>query len=352
MCTRYETECDAIAAKQQLLIGDTAGFNYDARDIVFDGDKFVVSVKDYKNICASVKQLMKGYRVPLPVTQPWNDSTVPINPYLLGLWLGGGYSNAPVIVGCDDEIKYALESIAFSMGLTVTTTVVSVPGQVKNDVIATRSTYEWTLVNSNSNKPDNSNSLTAALRAMGLINNKHIPAVYLNASASIRRDLLAGLLDTDGYLMHSNRSYVYEFLQSAARETLLISDTMKLAGSLGMQVSPRYLVKRSAAQLDMGMCQDDAGGHIYYQVYLGGEEMRSINTRVPRKNINMVAPDQTFYHTYCSTIQVKESSQQQFCGIQVDGNNRFLLADATVVHNWYVMSYMYIHIYYYTTNIA
>ena len=33
---------------------------------------------------------------------------------------------------------------------------------------------------------------------MGVLGDKHIPAAYLRASERQRRDLLAGLLDTDG----------------------------------------------------------------------------------------------------------------------------------------------------------
>ncbi|MEP7018249.1 MAG: replicative DNA helicase [Actinomycetota bacterium] len=41
-------------------------------------------------------------------------------------------------------------------------------------------------------------SVQAALRTVGVLNNKHIPADYLRGSERQRRDLLAGLLDTDG----------------------------------------------------------------------------------------------------------------------------------------------------------
>jgi replicative DNA helicase len=41
-------------------------------------------------------------------------------------------------------------------------------------------------------------SVQAALRTVGVLNNKHIPADYLRGSERQRRELLAGLLDTDG----------------------------------------------------------------------------------------------------------------------------------------------------------
>lgn len=36
---------------------------------------------------------------------------------------------------------------------------------------------------------------------MGVLNNKHIPLTYLRASERQRREVLAGLLDTDGTVM-------------------------------------------------------------------------------------------------------------------------------------------------------
>ena len=43
-------------------------------------------------------------------------------------------------------------------------------------------------------------STTAILRKLGVLGNKHIPPEYLRAAESQRRALLAGLLDTDGYV--------------------------------------------------------------------------------------------------------------------------------------------------------
>jgi replicative DNA helicase len=46
-------------------------------------------------------------------------------------------------------------------------------------------------------------SFQAALRTVGVLNNKHIPADYLRGSERQRRELLAGLLDTDGTVTSS-----------------------------------------------------------------------------------------------------------------------------------------------------
>jgi hypothetical protein len=48
-------------------------------------------------------------------------------------------------------------------------------------------------------------SLHSTLRAMGVLGDKHIPDVYLQASVGQRQALLEGLMDTDGYIDRCGR---------------------------------------------------------------------------------------------------------------------------------------------------
>ena len=67
----------------------------------------------------------------------------------------------------------------------------------------------------------------AVLRSMGVLGNKHIPAQYLRASQAQRRALLAGLLDTDGYVSKTGT------VQFAVTSQRLAEDTLQLILSLG-----------------------------------------------------------------------------------------------------------------------
>src|SRR5260370_36145131 len=75
--------------------------------------------------------------------------------------------------------------------------------------------------------------MTGRLRTLGLIRNKHIPAVYLRASEQQRFALLAGLLDTDGTVSHCG---AVEFTTTNPQ---LAQDVNKLACSLGFRASLR-----------------------------------------------------------------------------------------------------------------
>jgi replicative DNA helicase len=65
------------------------------------------------------------------------------------------------------------------------------------------------------------------LRSLGVLRNKHIPAMYLRASEAQRRSLLAGLLDTDGTVTPTGS------VQFSVTSRRLAEDTRELIVSLG-----------------------------------------------------------------------------------------------------------------------
>jgi replicative DNA helicase len=71
-------------------------------------------------------------------------------------------------------------------------------------------------------------SFTALLRQIGVLNNKHVPASYLRASESVRREVLAGLMDTDGTVVRGVGS-----CQFAVTNARLAQDVYELVVSLG-----------------------------------------------------------------------------------------------------------------------
>ncbi|NJP91549.1 replicative DNA helicase [Nonomuraea sp. FMUSA5-5] len=75
--------------------------------------------------------------------------------------------------------------------------------------------------------------LPAVLRELGVLHDKHIPAAYLRASERQRRDLLAGLLDTDGHIDAEGR------IQLAVTSHRLAHDALELILSLGYPATLR-----------------------------------------------------------------------------------------------------------------
>lgn len=138
-----------------------------------------------------------------------------IHPYLLGLWLGDGDSKSGVIAGDKDDIKkysniLSKEGISFS----------GKSGELRHRV-AIRDI-----------------PMTTALRKMNLIqtekgkSKKHVPDKYLYASADVRREIVAGLLDSDGYAL--TKSAGWEFCNTNRQ---LIDDFIQLVSSLGYRAN-------------------------------------------------------------------------------------------------------------------
>jgi replicative DNA helicase len=71
-------------------------------------------------------------------------------------------------------------------------------------------------------------SFTALLRGLGVLGDKHVPAQYLRASVSQRRELLAGLMDTDGTVVRGVGS-----CQFAVTNKRLADSVYELIVSLG-----------------------------------------------------------------------------------------------------------------------
>lgn len=111
----------------------------------------------------------------IPVCDPVElpHKSLPLDPYVLGVWLGDGSSASGDITSMDDEVR--------------------------NQVIAAGFPVKRTDKKSNNRASTTSHvGLRAALRSMGLLKNKHVPHDYLWASKEQRLALLQGLMDTDG----------------------------------------------------------------------------------------------------------------------------------------------------------
>lgn len=112
------------------------------------------------------------------------DADLPIDPYVLGLWLGDGHSAGPMMTCADEDMADAI-SAAYP----------TLTRKTSSGNTGKATTYHWT--NSNEHAPG-SNTFRNDLRALNLLHNKHIPDIYQRASAEQRLALVQGLMDTDG----------------------------------------------------------------------------------------------------------------------------------------------------------
>lgn len=143
-----------------------------------------------------------GFRWRLPRAAGFDGQvrTLPIDPYLLGVWLGDGSTDAGYVHTAKADVA------AMSAGVPHTVST-SRPNLVR-----------WLPT-----------GLRAQLRATGLLGHKHIPDHYLFAAREQRLALLQGLMDTDG---HTTRAGACTFVQNDAS---LAEQVAVLVRSLGAQ---------------------------------------------------------------------------------------------------------------------
>ena len=168
----------------------------------------------------------KAYNHAVMVAEPLETPTarLPVDPYVLGVWLGDGIAreatltcsaeDAPhfrrMFAGCGERLHEPRES-------TVDDSAPAYP------ITKTR----------RGRKTDPASALSR-LRALGVLENKHIPRAYLRAAEWQRRALLAGLMDTDGTVDAAGSSATI-----AVTNRDLASDIYELVVSLGVRASFR-----------------------------------------------------------------------------------------------------------------
>ena len=171
------------------------------------------SVKTTEEIAGSVHCPTADGRLnhSVPVADALNlpEADLPLDPYVLGVWLGDGHSAGARITTADPEIVASIEATGLVVkpgaGLTYGLRFPDEPG---------------------------SHTVVGFLRELGVLNNKHIPLSYLRASRAQRRALMAGLLDTDGMVNGTRTSVSFDVTNAQ-----LARDTQELALSLGYRAT-------------------------------------------------------------------------------------------------------------------
>lgn len=195
---------------------------------------------------------------------------VPIPAYLVGSWNGDGTSTVADITSVDSEIVEYWREYCSAAGLAF----------VQRSKLITYA-VSGAVQDSGKRKP---NTLLKELRSLGLIKEKHIPVVYKHNSEAIRLEILAGLIDTDGYLdiNHSNvnsAKCAYEFSQSRAHEKLF-DDFAEVARSLGMHMTKKYVTKMCTSNGNQKACPAIRGR-------LTGLDVVKIPVKLPRKKAEL-----------------------------------------------------------------
>ncbi|GHG49075.1 hypothetical protein GCM10011331_11320 [Flavimobilis marinus] len=127
------------------------------------------------------------------------DADLPLHPYALGVWLGDGHSRSARFTSADPEIAMRLEGLGLAVRETYQMTGAARLYAMQLPKEAGPAQRSCEVCGTGCQECHNARGTVAGiLRSLGVFGDKHIPQSYLRASETQRRELLAGLLDTDG----------------------------------------------------------------------------------------------------------------------------------------------------------
>ena len=253
-----------------------------------------ISVEDWFKQSNHFKKKMKGWRAGVE----FKDKTLKIDPYVLGCWLGDGTSSNCSITNIEQEVKDAYFEEAKKRNLFIFSKT--------NDMT-------FAITNNISSESIKDNVFYDDLKSYNLIKNKHIPFDYKINSREKRLELLAGLLDTDGYIS----SNTFEIIQ---KSDILAEDILFLARSLGFAAHSKKSRKT---------CQNNFAG-FYNRIQISGD-VSQIPVRVSRKKASKRKQIKDVLLTGIDVLNKDEIGE--FFGFEIDGNHLYLLDDFTVNHN-------------------
>ncbi len=244
-----------------------------------------------------------NHRIPLAEPLQCSDADLPIEPYLLGAWLGDGHTNKAQITTMDAEIVSAFEGEGWVLKPLAT------GGQAR--------TYSIRHVDDPEDARGRGGlAFTRRLKELGLTSAaKHIPVEYLRAGPKQRLALLQGLMDTDGNVVAGQVT-----CQLALSNEQLLSDAHELVISLGFKAG-QIRQRRTNFDTDVWRFNFSAPEHVF---------------RLDRKREAQRVVDRPHSSTRWRTIvDVRQVESRPVQCITVDSPNHLYLAGREMIptHN-------------------
>lgn len=240
-----------------------------------------------------------SHKIPkIKITKPLENKHIdlPIDPYLFGVWLGDGHSADGKITNMVDEIWDEIRHRGYEVGEDVS--------QGGCGKASTRTIF----------------GLRTKLRELGVLDNKHLPEVFLHASYEQRLLVLRGFMDADGYYNKTRK----RFVMSTTREWQSKAFT-QLISSLGVKPTViNYKKKANGKTVDVidvsfssklfnpFLCRNQIGVEYGTKDNSTFKNIVSINLveSVPTRCIEVGSETKTFL--YGDTFSVTHNTNREF----------------------------------------
>ena len=298
-------------------------------------EPFKITVDNYLKLNKSTKQRIYGFK---GNNIQWKKQKVEFDPYILGTWLGDGYSDGSGIASNDvDIVKKWMDwcenndaelvhtaAYRFSVRRKGAGYKRGAIGSEPNCKVCEKQKFALcsTIINYESCKKAKSTSpLKDSLRKYNLIKNKHIPIQYMMNSREVRYKVLAGIIDTDGCLTNGNkRITIVQVNEKLSKQICL------LARSLGYNVNIRKIHKKN---VKLPNCSERKDCCDQYRINISGN-IAEIPTILVRKKCINSQPNKDYSRT---GITISFNRNDNYYGFMVDRDNTFILPDFTSVKN-------------------
>ena len=261
---------------------------------VVKGEVVNVEISDYLLWSKKRKHLFKLWRTGVEFQQSFH---LPYDPYFVGLYLGDGLKDTYIKLHIGDtrsEVKAYLRQYIPTLGV-----------EYKETPQAGCTEFGISLKNH-----DFRDFVQLDLQQSG---ERHIPHEYLTASRQNRLALLAGIIDTDGFMVGK----CYDIV---AKDKGFIHQIAFLARSLGF-AAYTYVSHKKA--------QGWSETRPYHRVTISGNtdeipvltSYRKAEARLQKKNVLVTG------------FEIASVGEGDYFGFTLDGDHLYLLGDFTVTHN-------------------
>lgn len=313
-------------------------------------DKYYkIKTEDFNNLGKSIKKELCGFKSNNLIN--WEYKPVDIDPYLFGVWIGDGDKNGngfAINPEKDIEILEYLyewceknncelthnEAYRFKIRRRVLKGIPAIGhGSCSNtckgciDLMRISPDTKSIICNkpnipyNSSFKREKSHPFINSLKKYNLINNKYIPQDFIVNSEEIRLNVLAGIIDTDGWVGNDGKRIV--IVQSNYD---IVKNVELIARSLGYYVSVTSRERKD--EVIFNKLPKDYKK--IYKINISGNNINKIPTKINRKICKSSIYNKDIYKTQ---IVVESIGKGKYYGFELDGNHLFLLPDMTVQKN-------------------
>lgn len=239
-------------------------------------------IKDYNdNLVKRVSYKILKIDNPKPLNN--SDVKLPIDPYVLGIWLGDGHSIDAKITQANESVWEEINKRGYEIGKDLS--------QGGTGKATTRTIF----------------NLQGKLRETSLLSDKHIPEIYLSSSYEQRLDLLRGLMDSDGTYNKTRNNFVMETTREGQADY-----TVEIVSSLGIKPTKSSFDKKFNGKIIK--CYRTSFVTSEFNPFLTRNQDLVINPKKDRRTYRTIVSVEEVESVPTKCIEVDSPSSTFLCG--------------------------------------